>query len=53
MPAEKMDLLVVSNCLLKGASLVALSLNWEDPLEEGTEPSSDIFAWRIPMDRGA
>ena len=30
-----------------------LSLNWEDPLEEGMAIHSRILAWRIPMDRGA
>ena len=29
------------------------SLGWEDPLEEGMETHSSIFAWGIPMDRGA
>ena len=29
------------------------SLGWEDPLEEGTATHCSIFAWRIPMDRGA
>ena len=30
------------------------SLSWEDPLEEGMRRrNSSIFAWRIPMDRGA
>ena len=29
------------------------SLGWEDPLEEGMATNSSIFAWRIPMDRGA
>ena len=28
-------------------------LGWEDPLEEGMATHSGIFAWRIPMDRGA
>ena len=28
-------------------------LGWEDPLEEGVATHSSIFAWRIPMDRGA
>ena len=28
-------------------------LCWEDPLEEGMVTHSSIFAWRIPMDRGA
>ena len=30
-----------------------LSLNWEDPLEEGMAIHSSIPAWRIPMDKGA
>ena len=29
------------------------SLGWEDLLEEGMATHSSIFAWRIPMDRGA
>ena len=29
------------------------SLGWEDPLEEEMATHSSIFAWRIPMDRGA
>ena len=29
------------------------SLGWEDSLEEGMAIHSSIFAWRIPMDRGA
>ena len=29
------------------------SLGWEDPLEKGMTTHSNIFAWRIPMDRGA
>ena len=29
------------------------SLIWEDPLEEGMAIHSSVFAWRIPMDRGA
>ena len=29
------------------------SPGWEDPLEEGLATHSSIFAWRIPMDRGA
>ena len=29
------------------------SLGQEDPLEEATATHSSIFAWRIPMDRGA
>ena len=28
------------------------SLDWEDPLEEGTTTHSSILAWKIPMDRG-
>ena len=30
-----------------------LSLGQEDPLEEGMATHSSVFAWRIPMDRGA
>ena len=30
-----------------------LSLNWEDPLEEGMATHFSILAWRIPIDRGA
>ena len=29
------------------------SLGWEDLLEEGMATHSSIFAWRIPIDRGA
>ena len=29
------------------------SLGWADLLEEGMATHSSIFAWRIPMDRGA
>ena len=29
------------------------SRGWEDALEEGMITHSSIFAWRIPMDRGA
>ena len=29
------------------------SLGWEDPLEEGMATQSSIFAWTVPMDRGA
>ena len=29
------------------------SLAWEDPLEEGMAPRSNILAWRIPLDREA
>ena len=29
------------------------ALGGEDPLEEGMATHSSIFAWRIPMDRGA
>ena len=31
----------------------AISLDWEDPLEESMATLSRILAWRIPMDRGA
>ena len=27
-------------------------LSWEDSLEEGMTTHANIFAWRIPMDRG-
>ena len=30
-----------------------LSLDWEDPLEEGMATHSSILAWRILVDRGA
>ena len=30
-----------------------LSLDWEDPLEEGMATHSSILVWKIPMDRGA
>ena len=30
-----------------------LSLDWEDPLEEGIATHSSILAWRTAMDRGA
>ena len=30
-----------------------LSLDWEDPLEEGMALHCSILVWRIPMDRGA
>jgi len=29
------------------------SLDWEDPLQEGTATHSSILAWRIPKDRGS
>ena len=29
------------------------SLRWENPLEESMSTHSSIFAWRIPMARGA
>ena len=29
------------------------TLGWEDYLEEGMATHSSVFAWRIPMDRGA
>ena len=29
------------------------SLGWEDPLEKETATHSRIFAWEIPMDKGA
>ena len=31
----------------------ARSLGWENPVEEGMATHSSIFAWRIPMERGA
>ena len=54
-------------CITEWASLVAQmvknpsarretwvwSLSWEEPLEEGMATHSSIFAWRIPVDRGA
>ena len=54
-------------CLFSGASLVAQTVNnlpaiqetWvqslgqEDSLEEGIVTYACIFAWRIPMERGA
>ena len=30
-----------------------LSLDWENPLEEGMASLSSILAWRTPMDKGA
>ena len=30
-----------------------LSLDPEDPLEEGMATHSNVLAWKIPMDRGA
>ena len=30
---------------------LGLTLDWEDPLEEGMATHSSILAWRIPMDR--
>ena len=32
---------------------MGLILGWEDPLEEGMAIHSNIFVWRIPLDRGA
>ena len=29
------------------------SLDWEDPLEEGTATNSSVLAWGVPMDGGA
>ena len=29
------------------------SLGWEDPLKEGMATHSSIFAWIIPVDKGA
>ena len=34
-------------------TMIKLSLDWEDPLEEETVTHSSILAWRIPMDGGA
>ena len=28
-------------------------LGWEDPRQEGMQPTPSILAWRIPLDRGA
>ena len=42
----------VKNLLVMGETWVQ-SLAWEDPLEKGMATHSSIFAWRIPMDRGA
>jgi len=33
--------------------MLVQSLGQEDPLEEGLAIHSNIFAWRIPWDRGA
>ena len=33
--------------------VMGLILGWEDPLEEGMAIHSNIFVWRIPLDRGA
>ena len=30
-----------------------VSMDWEDPLEEGMATHSSILAWRIPMDTAA
>ena len=47
--------LVIKNPLANAGDRrdVALSLGWEEPLEEGTATHSSILAWRIPIDRGA
>ena len=37
----------------KESAYSAGDLGWEDPLEEGMATHSNIFAWRIPMDKGA
>ena len=37
----------------EGSAGNAGDLGWEDPLEEGMTAHSNIFAWRIPMDRVA
>ena len=44
--------LAVKNLLAMQVTWVQ-SLGWEDPLEEGMATHPSIFAWRIPMDRGA
>ena len=38
---------VVKNLLAKRKTWVQ-SLDWEDPLEEGTATNSNILAWRVP-----
>ena len=43
---------MVKNPLVMRDSWVQ-SLDWEDPLEEGTTTHSSTLAWRIPIDRGA
>ena len=47
--------LVVKNHLRKQETkeMQVGSLGWEDPLEEAMATHSSIFAWRIPVDRGA
>ena len=42
-----------STCSVGDIRVWDRSLDWEDPLEEGMATHSSIFAWRIPMDRGA
>ena len=37
----------------QGMRIPSPSLGWEDPLEKGMATHSSIFAWRLPMDRGA
>ena len=39
-----------STCSVGDLGLIPV---WEDPLEEDMATHSSIFAWRIPMDRGA
>ena len=36
-----------------GNEMWVQSLDREDPLEEEMATHSSVFAWRIPMDRGA
>ena len=37
----------------KESACNARDLGWKRPLEEGKATHSSIFAWRIPVDRGA
>ena len=37
----------------KESACSARDLGWKEPLEEGMATHSSIFAWRIPMERGA
>ena len=43
-PSEKVKLVIHGSV----ASLVAQTLSWKDPLEEGMATHSSILAWRIP-----